>query len=71
MKDEDRTRPPQLRVRISTLLFVIAIVALLVLVISQQVQIERMRRLIAAGAQQRDKLTQIIREQRDHIERHK
>ena len=71
MTDEDRTRPRRLRVRISTLLFVIAIAGLLVVVINQQVQIERMRRSIAAEAQQREKLTTIIREQRDHIERHK
>jgi sensor histidine kinase regulating citrate/malate metabolism len=64
--------PPRFRVRISTLLSLVAIAALLVVVIMQQVRIERMKRTMAAEIQQRtQQLAKIIREQRDYIERHK
>jgi type VI protein secretion system component VasK len=67
----DQTPPRQFRVRISTLLSLVAIAALLVVVIIQQVRIERMQRTIAAEVQQRtQKLATIIREQRDYIEQH-
>jgi predicted PurR-regulated permease PerM len=66
----DQTLPRKFRVRISTLLALVAIAALLVVVIIQQVRIERMQRTMAAALQQRtQKLANIIREQRDHIER--
>ena len=66
----DQKPPRQFRVRISTLLSLVAIAALLVVVIIQQVRIERMQRTMAVEVQQRtQKLADIIREQRDHIER--
>ena len=64
------------RFRISTLLFVVAILALLLLVVMQQVQIGRMqspigqmRKTIDADVKSNDQLTAIIRELRDHLER--
>jgi hypothetical protein len=55
-------------VRISTLLSLVAIAALLLVVIIQQVRIERMQRTMAAELQQKTRtLTTIIREQRDYI----
>jgi hypothetical protein len=66
----DQTPPRQFRARISTLLSLVAIAALLVVVVMQQVRIERMQRTMAAELQQKtQKLTTIIREQRDYIER--
>jgi hypothetical protein len=59
------------RLRLRTLLFVVAILALVLVVVIQQVQIARMRQLIDARAKERDQLTTIIREQRDLIERHR
>jgi cell division protein FtsL len=64
------------RFRINTLLFVVAILALLLLVVMQQVQIGRMqsrigqmRQMIDADVKSKDQLTIIIRELRDHLER--
>jgi hypothetical protein len=64
------------RFRINTLLFVVAILALLLLVVMQQVQIGRMqsrigqmRQTIDADVKSKDQLTIIIRELRDHLER--
>ena len=64
------------RFRINTLLFVVAILALLLLVVMQQVQIGRMqsrigqmRKTIDADVKSKDQLTIIIRELRDHLER--
>jgi cell division protein FtsL len=64
------------RFRISTLLFVVAILALLLLVVMQQVQIGRMqsrigqmRKTIDADVKSNDQLTAIIRELRDQLER--
>jgi cell division protein FtsL len=64
------------RFRINTLLFVVAILALLLLVVMQQVQIGRMqsrigqmRKTIDADVKSNDQLTAIIRELRDHLER--
>jgi cell division protein FtsB len=68
MQENQRTR---FRVRLMTLLLVVAILALLLVVVIQQVQIGRMRQLIDAGAKERAKLTTIVREQRDFIERHR
>jgi hypothetical protein len=66
------------RVQLGTLLFVIAILALLLVVVVQQVQIGRMQSQIGqmtltidANAKSRDQLTTIIREQRDQIERNR
>ena len=57
---------------LSTLLLVVVIVALLMVVIVQQMQIERIKQTMAAEVGQRtQKLANIIREQRDYIERHK
>jgi hypothetical protein len=68
----DQKPPRQFRVRISTLLSLVAIAALLVVVIIQQVRFERMQRSMAVEVQERtQKLTNIIREQRDHFERQK
>ena len=64
--------------RLGTLLVVIAFFALLLLVFMQQVrigrqqaEIEQMRLLIEVGQKEKATLAKIIREQRDHIERHK
>ena len=59
----------RMRYRLNTLLFAVAILALLLLVFIQQVQIGRMRQLIDEGVKEKDQLTTIIRELRDHIER--
>ena len=65
---EDNRRP-RFRVRLRTLLLVVAIVAPLLVVVIQQVQIGRMRQLIDAHGKERDQLTKIVRELRDHLER--
>jgi hypothetical protein len=68
----DETLHRWFRVQISTLLSLVAIAALLVVVIMQQVRIERMKRTMVAETRQRtQKLADIIREQRDYIERHR
>jgi uncharacterized membrane protein len=66
------------RWKLGTLMFVVAIVALLLVIVIQQVeirrqqaQIEQMRRSIDAAAKSQEKLTTILREQRDMIERHR
>ena len=66
------------RMQLGTLLVVIAFFALLLLVFMQQVrigrqqaEIEQMRLLIEVGQKEKATLAKIIREQRDHIERHK
>ena len=72
----DENRRPRFRFRLRTLLFVIAILALLLVVVIQQVQIGRMRQqigqmkpMIDAIPKEREQLTTIIRELRDHLER--
>jgi hypothetical protein len=74
----ENARPSRFRFRLGTILFVVAILALLLVVVIQQVQIGRMRGLLDASAKreaaslQRDSiLTTIIREQRDQLERHR
>ena len=64
------------RFQISTLLIVVAILALLLLVVMQQVQIGRMqsrigqmRKTIDADVKNKEQLTAIIRELRDHLKR--
>jgi hypothetical protein len=69
MMEDDR--PQRIRFRLRTLLLVVAILALLLVVVIQQVQIGRMRQLINAGAKEKAQLTDIIREQRDFLERHR
>jgi hypothetical protein len=76
LTEGDRPRPRRFRFRIGTLLFVIAILALLLVVIIQQVQLRQMRQIIKAQQNQlnahifdKQKLTEIIREQRDMLER--
>jgi hypothetical protein len=66
------------RLRLDTLLIVVAIIALLLVVVLQQVQIGRMRRSLDVSAQRdaqrlkdETQLHHIIREQRDLIERHR
>ena len=57
------------RIRIRTILVIIAFVALLTLVVIQQLQMGRMRQSIDAHAKQTDQLTTLIRELRDRLER--
>jgi O-antigen ligase len=45
------TQTPRFRMRVSTLLLVVAIVALLTVVVMQQLQIERMRQSLARAEQ--------------------
>jgi hypothetical protein len=70
--------PSRFRFRLGTILFVVAVFALLLVVVIQQVQIGRMRGLLDASAKREaqhsqydSKLATIIREQRDFIERHR
>ena len=67
----ENARSSRFRFRLGTILFVVAILALLLVVVIQQVQIGRMRQLIDAGVKEKDQLTTIIRELRDHLERHR
>ena len=64
-------RPRRFRFRLSTLLVVVVISALLLVVVIQQVQIGRMRQSLDARMKEREKLTEIVRELRDHLERHR
>ncbi len=79
----ENARPSRFRFRLSTLLFVVTILALLLVVVVQQVQIGRMRQWIAARENERNqmrqqidrfvisqnKLTEIIRVLRDRLDR--
>jgi cytochrome c-type biogenesis protein CcmH/NrfG len=72
----DENRRPRFRFRLVTLLFVVAILALLLVAVMQQVQInrqrakiEQMNRQIARFAGEKDKLTEIIRVLRDAVDR--
>jgi cell division protein FtsB len=72
----EENRRPRFRFRLRTILFVVAILALLLVVGIQQVQISRqqvqirqMRQQIDRYSIDRAKLTEIIRELRDRIER--
>jgi hypothetical protein len=69
MMEDDRK--PQFRFRLGTVLLVVAILALLLVVVIQQMQIGRMRQLIDAGVKEKAQLTTIIREQRDLLEQHR
>ncbi len=61
-------RRPTIRYRLRTVLLVVAFVALILMIVIQQVQ---MRRMIDAQARERDQLTAIIRELRGYLERHR
>ncbi len=74
----EHDRPQRFRFRLRTLLIVVVISALLLVVVVQQVQIARMRQSLDAQRQsldaqmkEREKLTEIVRELRDHLERHR
>jgi sensor histidine kinase regulating citrate/malate metabolism len=74
----DENRRPRFRVRLGTLLLVIAIFALLLMVVIQQVQIARQRTEIQQLRLQNDRfllqqnqLQEIIRTQRDMLERNR
>ena len=71
-------RRPRFRVRLRTLLLVVAILALLLVIVIQQVQISRqqvqirqMRTLVDRYLTDTDKLTVLIRDLRDRIDRHR
>jgi hypothetical protein len=59
----------RLRFQVRTILLVVAGVALLLVVAIQQIQIGRMQRVIDAAAKDRAQMAQILREQRDALER--
>jgi hypothetical protein len=61
-------RRPRIRFRLRTVLLVVAFVALILVIVIQQVQ---MGRMIAAQAKEREQLGAIIRELRDHLDRQK
>jgi hypothetical protein len=65
----EENQRPRYRFRLKTILLVVAIVALLMVVVIQQVQIGRMRQLIDAGVKERANLAKIIRELQDHLHR--
>ena len=72
----EENRQPRFRFRLRTILLVVAVLALTLLVVIQQVQIGRMRQqigqmkpMIDAIPKERDQLTTIIRELRDQLER--
>jgi hypothetical protein len=74
----DENREPKYRFRLKTLLFVVATIALVLVVVNQQVQINRQRAQIEQMARQIDrdaidkiKLMEIVRELRDFVVRHK
>ncbi len=74
----EENRQPRFRVRLGTLLLVIAILALLLMVVIQQVQTARQRTEIQQLRLENDKyllqqnqLQDIIRTQRDMLERHR
>ena len=67
----ENARPSRFRLRLRTMLFFVTILALLLVVVIQQVQIGRMRQLIDAGVKEKAQMTTIIREQRDFLERHR
>ncbi len=64
-------QPPRIRFRLRTLLLVVGILALFVVVVIQQVQIGRMRQMLDARTKEKEQLTTIVRELRDHLERRK
>jgi cell division protein FtsB len=76
MTGDSQPRTARFRFRLGTLLLVMAILALLLAVVVQQVQLDRLRQRADAlekqvdqGAKDKDALTRIIRELRDMVER--
>jgi cell division protein FtsB len=76
MTQESPSRTPRFHFRLGTLLLVIAILALLLVVSVQQVQLERLRQRADAlqkqvdqDAKDKDFLTTLVREFRDKLER--
>jgi cytochrome c-type biogenesis protein CcmH/NrfG len=74
----EENRRPRFRFRIRTLLVVVAFLALILVVVLQQVQIRRQQVLIRQMKQDlskhmisQEKLTEIIRELRDALDRHR
>ncbi len=74
----EENRRPRFRFRLGTLLFIVAIFALLLMVVIQQVQLARQRTEIQQLRLQNDRfllqqnqLQEIIRTQRDMLERHR
>jgi hypothetical protein len=65
------SQTPRFRFRLKTMLLVVVFLALATVAVIQQVQIRRMRQSIDATAKEKDQLTTIIRELRDHLERHR
>ena len=65
----EENQRPRYRFRLKTILLVVAIVALLMVVVIQQVQIGRMRQLINTGVKERADLATIIHELQDHVHR--
>ncbi len=65
----ENARPSPFRFRLSTILFVVATLGLLLVVVIQQVQIGRLRQLIDTGAKEKVQLAKIIRELQDHLYR--
>jgi hypothetical protein len=65
----ENARPSRFRLRLGTLLVVVVILALLIVVVIQQMQIGQMRQRIDASMKEKDQLTTIVRELRDHLNR--
>ena len=63
------TRRRRLNVRIRTILLAIVIVALTLVLVIQQAQLQRLRNLLDAETTRTDRLTAVLREQRDALER--
>jgi hypothetical protein len=66
---KEQHQRPRFRFRLMTLLQVVSILALLLVVVIQQVQIGKMRQSIDAGVKEKAQLTTIIRELRGFLER--
>ena len=61
-------RRPPLRFRLGTFLLIVAIAALLLLVVVQQVQIGRLSQIIDAQARDAAELTHVIRDLRERLD---
>jgi hypothetical protein len=58
----ESARLSRFRFRLGTTLFVVAILALLLVVVMQEVQIGRMRQLIDKGGKDKDRLAKTVRD---------
>jgi hypothetical protein len=65
----EENRRLRFNVRIRTILLAIVIVALTLVVVIQQSQLQRLRNLLDAETNRTDSLTALLREQRDMVER--